>query len=121
MISGHAIPPDPSYGMEYKQTSSTDPKQVVFMGIKVHVREGRVHTTVFDREEHYRAISARGYSGSTTTIQQYGEVLMGRYVASKNPWAVSFDLQSAGSTHLTSGSRCGNASYASAGRPVTFE
>ena len=74
-------PPASSYGMEYKQTS-TDPKQVVYLGIKVHVREGRVHTTVFDREEHYPMHIVRyPHWDTVATRQQYGGVLMGRFVA----------------------------------------
>ena len=45
-----APPPASAYGMEYKKTSE-NPKQVVHLEIKVDVREGRVHTTMFDREE----------------------------------------------------------------------
>ena len=43
------FPPTASYGMDGKQTS-TDLSQVGRVP-GVHVREGRVHTTVFEREE----------------------------------------------------------------------
>ena len=67
--------------MEYKKTS-VNPKQVVYLGIKIDVREGRVHTTVFDREEQYPMHIVRYPHWDTVAPrQQFGGVLMGRFIA----------------------------------------
>ena len=72
--------------MEYKATSS-DPANVVYIGIRVQVRQDqdkvyRVHTTVYDREEDYPYHIVRyPHWNSVAPRAQLGGVLMGRFIA----------------------------------------
>ena len=79
--SGMEPPPQENYGMEYKLTSD-DPADTVYLGVRTVIRDGRVHTTLFDREEDYPFHIVRYLEGDTTAPRpQLGGVLMGRYSA----------------------------------------
>ena len=74
-------PPQEDYFMEYKLTS-TDPQRVVYLGVEVLVRGGKVHTSLYDREEDYPFHIVRYPDWDTVApLQQHGGVLMGRFVA----------------------------------------
>ena len=79
--SGIHPPPPQDYGMEYKKTSE-NPQDVVFLGVRTSIRDGRVHTTLYDREEDYPFHIVRYPEWSTTAPRaQLGGVLTGRYNA----------------------------------------
>ena len=74
-------PPPSAYQMEYKKTS-TDPTSVVYLGVLAEVREGTLHTTIYDREDEYPFHITRYPEYDTVAPhQQFGGVLMGRLVA----------------------------------------
>ena len=51
-VSGMDYTPAEMYGMEYQKTSK-DPFDVVYLGVRVQLRNGSLHSTLFDREEDY--------------------------------------------------------------------
>ena len=75
-------PPARLYEMEYIQTSDGKGDKVIYMGVRVEVRQGRVHTVLYDREEEYPYHIVR-YPEWTTVApkEQLGGVLMGRFTA----------------------------------------
>ena len=74
-------PPESAYEMEYKKTSS-DPMDLVYLGVRVQVRGGRVHTTVFDREDDYPFHTVRYPEwGTVAPRTQLGGVLTCRFIA----------------------------------------
>ena len=80
-VSRMTPPPQEDYFMEYKLTS-TDPQRVVYLGVEVLVRGGKVHTSLYDREEDYPFHIVRYPDWDTVApLQQHGGVLMGRFVA----------------------------------------
>ena len=81
--SGMDPPPMELYSMEYKKTS-VDPNHVIFLGVEVAVREGRVHTTLHDREDEYPFHIVRYPAWDTVAPQQqFGGVVMGRFVSAQ--------------------------------------
>jgi len=79
--SGMAPPPQELYGMAYHKTSS-DPQDVVYLGIRCRVQENRLRTTLFDCEEDYPFHITRYPEWETTAPRpQLGGVLKGRFVA----------------------------------------
>ena len=45
-------PPEEAYGMAYTKASS-DPQDLVYLGVRCRVQGDKVRTTLFDREEDY--------------------------------------------------------------------
>ena len=79
--SGCTPPPQEAYGMAYSKTSS-DTKEVVYLGVRCRIQGDRVRTTLFDREEDYPFHITRYPEWETTAPRtQLGGVLMGRYIA----------------------------------------
>ena len=67
--------------MEYKKTSD-NPSRVVYLGVLAEIREGTLHTTMYDREDEYPFHIVRYPDYDTVAPhQQFGGVLMGRLVA----------------------------------------
>ena len=80
-VSGTMPPPADAYGMEYSKTSS-DPKEVIYLGVRCRVEGNTIHTTLFDREEDYPFHITRYPEWDTTAPRtQLGGVLMGRFIA----------------------------------------
>ena len=79
--SGMQPPPQESYQMEFQKTSD-NPARVVYLGVLAEVREGALHTTIYDREDEYPFHIVRYPDYDTVAPhQQFGGVLMGRLVA----------------------------------------
>ena len=67
--------------MSYTKTSS-DPQDVIYLGVRCRIQEGRLRTTLYDREEDYPFHITRYPEWETTAPRtQLGGVLMGRYIA----------------------------------------
>ena len=80
-------PPPEAYKMEYKKTSN-NPQRVVYLGVLAEVREGTLHTTIYDREDEYPFHIVRYPDYDTVAPhQQFGGVLTGRLPA-KRPAAI---------------------------------
>ena len=76
------IPSEEDYGMSY--TTSCEGKDVVYVGIRIYVKDGVTRTTLYDREEEYPFHILRYPStGSVSSTAQLGGVLMGRFVAAQ--------------------------------------
>jgi hypothetical protein len=79
-LAGRDPPPEKEYGMEYRQTSSKD-DDVTFIGVRVTRREGKIVTSVYDREAEYpHHITRYPEWSSTTPRAQLGGVIYGRLV-----------------------------------------
>ena len=124
-------PPASDYGMEHKKTSE-NPKQAVYLGIKIDVRGGRVHTTVFDQgravSHAHCALPALGYR-CPPPPKAIWRGSNGAFIACQKACTHMQDFKEsvgnvvrrAGISPSTSSCRCGNASCTSTGRPATFE
>ena len=78
---GTTPPPQENYSMEYKKTSENS-QDVVYLGIRVQIRNNQVHSTIFDREEDYPSHIVRYPEfGSVAPRAQLAGVLTGRFVA----------------------------------------
>ena len=76
------IPSEEEYGMSY--AISAEGKDVVYVGIRIYVKEGITRTTLYDREEEYPFHILRYPStGSVSSTAQLGGVLMGRFIAAQ--------------------------------------
>ena len=76
------IPSEEEYGMSY--ATSSEGNDVVYVGIRIYVKDGLTRTTLYDREEEYPFHILRYPStGSVSSTAQLGGVLMGRFVAAQ--------------------------------------
>ena len=67
--------------MAYSMTSR-DSQDVVYIGVRCRILDGRLRTTLFDREEDYPFHITRYPEWDTTAPRpQLGGVLMGRFIA----------------------------------------
>jgi hypothetical protein len=81
IVSGCTPPPQEAYGMAYSKTS-TNPQDLVYLGVRCRIEGDRLRTTIFDREEDYPFHITRYPEWETTAPRtQLGGVLMGRYIA----------------------------------------
>jgi hypothetical protein len=81
ICSGATPPPQEAYGMAYGKTS-TDDKDVVYLGVRCRIQGDRIRTTLYDREEDYPFHITRYPEWETTAPRtQLGGVVMGRYIA----------------------------------------
>ena len=79
-LAGRDPPPEGAYGMEYR-TTSTNEKDVTFIGVRVTQRGGQIFTSVYDREAEYpHHITRYPEWTSTTPRSQLGGVVYGRLV-----------------------------------------
>ena len=91
--SGTQPPPPELYGMDYHLTS-TSPTQVEYLGVRATIKEGRLHTTLFDREEDYPFHIVRYPEWSTTAPKtQLAGVLIGRFVNCQDACTYVADFQ----------------------------
>jgi hypothetical protein len=93
ICSGMCPPPQSAYGMEYKATSS-DPKDVVYLGVHTRILDNRLRTTLFDREQDYPFHIVRYPEYNTTAPQsQFGGVIFGRFCAAQDVCSHVQDLK----------------------------
>ena len=76
------IPTPHEYGMEYK--ISAQGESVPYIGIRVYRTNGRIRTTMYDREENYpHHIMRYPCRGSVLSKYQWAGVILGRLVAAQ--------------------------------------
>ena len=95
--NGMEIPSEEMYNMKYKETGSGD--ELVCIGVKVSIwgdKKGNrlLHTTLYDREDSYPYHLERYPDWDTVAPkQQFGGVLMGRFVACQEACATMQDFK----------------------------
>ena len=82
------IPSEQEYGMRY--ATAGEGNSVTYIGLRIYEKEGKVRTTLYDREEEYpfhiRRYPAKG------SAQTKG-ILMGRFVAAQELCSTLADFQ----------------------------
>ena len=86
------MPSEDEYGMKY--ATSSEGLDVVYVGMRVYVKNGMTRTTLYDREEEYPFHILRyPHIGSIASDAQLGGVIMGRFVAAQQFCSTMWDFK----------------------------
>ena len=94
-VSGMSPPSMEAYAMQYRLTS-TNPHDIVYLGVRVWERDGQLHTTLYDRGFEYPFLILRYPHWDTVAPRaQLKGVLIGRFVACASACALMTDFKEA--------------------------
>jgi hypothetical protein len=86
------IPSEEQYGMKY--AVSSEGLDVVYVGIRIYMKDGITRTTLYDREEEYPFhIMRYPHIGSSVSDAQLGGVVMGRLMAAQQFCSTLWDFK----------------------------
>ena len=86
------MPSEDDYGMKY--AVSSEGLDVVYVGMRIYVKDGATRTTLYDRDEEYPFHILRyPHTGSIASDAQLGGVIMGRFVAAQQFCSTVWDLK----------------------------
>ena len=82
IFAADPIPSEEEYGMKYTTTSQG--QDCTYIGVRVYVKEGKLRTTLYDREEDYPIhIPRYPARGTVASMAQWRAVIFGRFVAAQ--------------------------------------